>query len=251
MKRRGRLAQEIGDHNSATSCVARLAQEFGNQTATFRVAPLAQEFGNLTATTRVAPLAQEFGNQTATPCVAQLAQEFGNLTATSCVAQLAQEFGNQTASCLTQLAQVIGNQTVLDDRTAERESAHEEFQELSEVQLLFCIMPAQARDRSRSRDRSWHVGDQFAIVGPPWSRWYPGKRGGWQPKFWWGHPDDPTSTPVLPTELFIDTSATFTITDIHIQNSGPRFLAVQIQVDGYHVWTNVAKHGVPWARRSR
>ena len=125
MKRRGRLAQEIGYHNSATSCVARLAQEFGNQTATFRVAPLAQEFGNLTATTRVAPLAQEFGNQTATPCVAQLAQEFGNLTATSCVAQLAQEFGNQTASCLTQLAQVIGNQTVLDDRTAEREALGE------------------------------------------------------------------------------------------------------------------------------
>ena len=132
-----------------------------------------------------------------------------------------------------------------------RESALEEFQELSEVQLLFCIMPAQARDRSRSRDRSWHVGDQFAIVGPPWSRWYPGKRGGWQPKFWWGHPDDPTSTPVLPTELFIDTSATFTITDIHIQNSGPRFLAVQIQVDGYHVWTSVSREGVPWARRSR
>ncbi len=168
MKSRGRLAQEIGYHNSATSCVARLAQEFGNQTATFRVAPLGQEFGNMTATTGVAPLAQEFGNQTAMPCVAQLAQEFGN----------------QTASCLTQLAQVIGNQTVLDDRTAERESAHEEFQELSEVQLLFCIMPAQARDRSRSRDRSWHVGDPFAIVGPPWSRWYPGNRGGWQPKFW-------------------------------------------------------------------
>ncbi len=118
---------------------------------------------------------------------------------------------------------------------------------------VICVgrMPAQARDRSRSRDRSWHVGDQFVIIGPPWSRWYPGKRGGWQPKFWWGHPDDPTSAPVVPTELFIDTSGTFTVTDLHVQDSGPRFVSVQIWVDGYRVWTNVAKHGVPWARQSR
>ena len=121
------------------------------------------------------------------------------------------------------------------------------------VAPVICVgrMPAQARDRSRSRDRSWHVGDQFVIIGPPWSRWYPGKRGGWQPKFWWGHPDDRASAPVVPAKLFIDTSGTFTVTDLHVQDSGPRFVSVQIRVDGYRVWTNVAKHGVPWARQSR
>ena len=121
------------------------------------------------------------------------------------------------------------------------------------VAPVICVgrMPAQARDRSRSRDRSWHVGDQFVIIGPPWSRWYPGKRGGWQPKFWWGHPDDRASAPVVPAKLFIDTSGTFTVTDLHVQDSGPRFVSVQIWVDGYRVWTNVAKHGVPWARQSR
>ncbi len=59
------------------------------------------------------------------------------------------------------------------------------------------------------------------------------------------------SSRVLKGQLFIDTSATFTVTDIYVQDSGPRFVSAQIQVDAYHVRFNVARDGVAWARRSR
>ena len=91
------------------------------------------------------------------------------------------------------------------------------------------------------------VGDYFEIAGP--DDWRPGSRGGWQPRVWSSYPCDPTSGLVDPADLYVDFGGRFQALEIREGiKRGSRYRAARIDVHGVHVWTNIAKDGVPWAR---
>ena len=96
----------------------------------------------------------------------------------------------------------------------------------------------------------WRVGELFVITGPN-QCWRPEKRGGWQPRAWSSHVDDPASSVIRKRDLEIDFSQEFRIMNLR---RGRRFLQAQVVVSSPHagdlrVWINLEKDLVPWAAR--
>ena len=107
-------------------------------------------------------------------------------------------------------------------------------------------------------------GDAFWISGPHRNgrgTWRPGKRGGWQPRAWTSHPDDPDSKLIRPREglvtephhyehpLFVDFGRRFVVEEV--RNCGP-FVTVRVNVPEFplqYIWINAAKDGKDWVRQ--
>jgi len=114
-------------------------------------------------------------------------------------------------------------------------------------------MAPRNRSRSRSREPSnWVVGTSFRIAGPN-REWYPGKRGGWQPRFYLGWPDDhapddqPMSGPVTRDMVNVELGSIFQVKEIR---SCREFVTVAVQrwtYNGVHLKINVQKGHKAWA----
>ena len=92
-------------------------------------------------------------------------------------------------------------------------------------------------------------GDAFWITGPG-NRWRGPHQGGWQPRAWSSHPDDPASERVTQDVVQVDFRRRFVALEVY--HSG-RFVSARVHVrDGAPcVWINVAKDGVDWVRQRR
>ncbi len=101
------------------------------------------------------------------------------------------------------------------------------------------------------------VGDAFFITGPPdrngLPSWWAGKRGGWQPRAWSSHPDDPASELLKTDDMYVDFARRFVVHELH---HSERFVSARVQVgpygaNGRDVWLNVAKDGTDWVWQPR
>ena len=103
-------------------------------------------------------------------------------------------------------------------------------------------------------------GDRFVITGPPSHQpWYPGKVGGWQPRAWTSHPEDPESKLIGSNEVRIDFGQEFVALEVRtmeVDFARPRFQSVKVEVDVWRgnvhvcerqVWINVSRDEQPWA----
>ena len=88
------------------------------------------------------------------------------------------------------------------------------------------------------------AGALFYYTGPPGSTtWRSGSVGGWQPRAWTSHAEDPHSRVVTAGELRIDFADTFCAEEVR---HSTRFTQARVALPGGQVCMNVAKAGVPW-----
>ena len=98
-------------------------------------------------------------------------------------------------------------------------------------------------------------GDRFVITGPR-QLWNPSKVGGWQPRAWTSHPEDPDSKPIRSNEVWINFGQEFVALEVRAC-ARHRFQSVKVDVNFWRgdvwacdrqVWINVSREGQPWAR---
>ena len=108
---------------------------------------------------------------------------------------------------------------------------------------------ATLRKRPAAATLQWEVGTKFRITGPTGS-WHPAKRGGWQPQFYLGWPDDwPRSEKVTRNVVDVDLDSNLTVKEI--RRCG-EFVTVEVQewnYGGVHLKTNIQKGQQTWAQR--